>query len=71
MPATLSRPTPGIIEPGVLYGLDEFSARTGMKRFALRSARRRGLPVLYVGNRAFIDGGDAIEFFRRDAKASR
>ena len=63
--------SPGVLEPGALYTLAEFQARTGMKRFALRTARKAGLKILYVNGRAFVSGDDAIAYFRQMGEAGR
>ncbi len=53
---------PGLIEPGVSYRIDEFQKRTGLGRWALRTARRNGLTVRYAGGRAFVNGTDWIAY---------
>lgn len=60
--------SPGELTPGSLYTLDEFSRRTGLKRFALRTARKNGLRVLYVAGRAFVAADDAIAYFRGEGE---
>lgn len=59
--------SPGVIEPGVLYSLAEFQSRTGLKRFALRTARKNGLQVRYTGGRAFVNGTDWIEYVAKQS----
>ncbi len=44
------------------YTLSDFSKRVGLKRDALRSARRNGLKVIYQHNRAFIRGRDWLSY---------
>ena len=46
------------IENGVTYPLPEFERRTGLGRYTMRQARRKGLPVFQVGNRRYIRGED-------------
>jgi len=51
----------GEIQPETLYPLSVFKAVSGLKSTALRTARQNGLPVRYLGGRAFILGGDFIQ----------
>jgi hypothetical protein len=55
---TVSQPQPAGIEPDQVYRLDQFMALSGLGIAAMRTARRGGLPVLYVGNRGFVRGSD-------------
>ena len=48
------------VEPERLYRLPELMARTGCGVAFFRNARRKGLPVRYVGRCAFIAGSDFI-----------
>lgn len=50
------------IEAGRVYPLNEFMALTRLGRHAMRHARRNGLKVGRVGNRAFINGSDFIAY---------
>ncbi len=59
--ASLSVPA---IEANVSYPLASFCQITQLGKHALRSARREGLRVRYVGSRAFIDGSDWLDFVR-------
>ena len=61
-------PTGQVIEPTSLYTLSEVMARTGLRKTALRQARRRGLPVHYHGRTAFILGKDLIGFLIRNSR---
>src|SRR5689334_23059542 len=56
---------PGVIEPGSLYTLSEFSARTGLGEWALRQARRKGLRMVRVGSAKFILGADFVAYINR------
>jgi hypothetical protein len=51
MASTATTQTPGAIEPGVLYTLDEIKRRSKLGEWALRTARRNGLRVIYTGGR--------------------
>lgn len=55
----------GVISPDELYTLDAFKRRLGISEATLRSARRAGLKVSHVHNRAFIYGGDWIAYVRQ------
>lgn len=46
------------IAAGVVYGLDEFTLRTGLGDAGLRQARRSGLKVRYAHNRGFVIASD-------------
>jgi hypothetical protein len=50
------------IVAGVSYPLTAFSRISGLRKHAIRSARRKGLRVRYVGGRAFISGDDWLVF---------
>jgi hypothetical protein len=68
MPRQKSAPdlsAPGVIEPGVVYRLDEALKRLGWGPDAWRSAKRLGLAekVISAGGRRFLRGDDLIAFF--------
>ncbi len=44
------------------YMLSEFQKRTGMKRDAMRTARRAGLKVRYLHGRGFVLGSDWLAY---------
>ncbi len=44
------------------YTLSDFSNRTGLKRDAIRAARRNGLRVIYKHSRAYIMGRDWLAY---------
>lgn len=69
--AVLARASLGPIEPQVLYPLEDFEARSGMGKTALRQARRTGLKVRYVGNRGFIFGRDFLNWVDETARESK
>lgn len=54
--------TLGPIESGTVYPLPDFKARSGLGTAALRTARRDGLVVKYIGGRAYIRGEDFLSF---------
>ncbi len=58
--ATATIPDCGIIEPHILYRLDEAKRRLGWGPAALRQARRRGLRVRYAGRNGYLLGRDII-----------
>jgi len=57
----------GTIRADEAYTLVEFSRRTGLKDWAIRSARKHGLRVTKIGNRSFVKGGDFIDYIDRAA----
>lgn len=63
--------SPGVIERGSLYTLSEVQSRTGWSKHALRAARRAGLPVKYVGGRAFLTGDSILEFVVNHGKDTK
>lgn len=50
------------IHPQSLYPLSIFGAHAGLSAFAIRTARKGGLRILRVGNRAYVLGSDFIEY---------
>lgn len=52
----------GIIDKDSSYTLSTFSKLTGLKRDALRTARRNGLKVIYRHNRGFVMGRDWLSY---------
>ena len=67
MASTATSPIPGAIEPGVMFTLDEIKRRSKLGEWALRTARRNGLRVIYTGGRAFVRGQDFVEYLDRIA----
>ncbi|WP_417377064.1 hypothetical protein [Gimesia maris] len=51
----------GEIDQSKVYTIERFMEVTGIKRFALDTARRNGLKVRKVGRRCFIYGQDFID----------
>ena len=56
------QPTGGVINSGELYTIVQLKVRLGLTDSALRKLRRRGLPVIRTGKRAFVSGRKVIEF---------
>ena len=48
--------SPGVIEAGAVYTLDEFQRRLRLGQHAMREARRAGLRVRRIGRRAYVMG---------------
>lgn len=60
------------IDPEKLYAISEISALTGLKKAALRTARRNGLRIRYFSRFAYVQGKDLIDYVienSRDEKA--
>jgi len=55
----------GVIEPHILYHIDEARRRLGWGKGALRAARRKGLEIRYAGRRGYVLGRDIIEYIRK------
>jgi hypothetical protein len=65
-----ARPTPpGFISAHEVYTLDEFCGRMKLGTAAMRSARRKGLPVRQIGSRGYVLGSDLIEYISREPEA--
>jgi hypothetical protein len=50
------------IKSDEVYTLEEFTRRTGLRDWAMRTARRAGLRTVRVGKRTFIHGRDFFTF---------
>lgn len=61
----------GEINKDSVYTLAEFQNRTGLKRHALRTARRQGLKVNYLHSRGFILGKDWLSYLDQQAANSK
>lgn len=57
------------ISPRMLYPLEVFKERTGLGDAAMRTLRRGGLEVRYVGGRGFVYGQDFIRYALRTHQA--
>lgn len=60
----------GEISSNASYTLSELSKRTGLKRDALRSARRKGLRVVYLHNRGYVLGRDWLLYLDEQGSAA-
>ena len=67
-PTNGALPPPGVIEPQMLYTLDEVKARTGFGDAAMRTARRAGLRVVYCNKRGFVKGADMIDYIEANGR---
>lgn len=61
--------SPGVIEAGAVYRIEEFKRRVGWGSHAMRQARRAGMKVVYTAGRAYIRGADFISYLDRLAGA--
>ncbi|MBC7854689.1 MAG: hypothetical protein IAF94_14750 [Pirellulaceae bacterium] len=68
---SILRPSLGPIEPGIVYPLEEFQARSGLGRTAMRSARKSGLKVRYTGGRGFVKGEWFCEWLEANGKETK
>jgi hypothetical protein len=50
------------IEPGLFYGIEEFKKQMKWGAHAMRTARRNGLRVRYLGGRAFVHADDFFAY---------
>ena len=67
----LPPPPPEEIQPECLYSLREAMQRTGWGKSGMRAARRAGLPVKYVGRKAYLLGRDIIDYIQRNGRTER
>jgi len=58
----MSEPAMGIIGRHEVLRLDQFAKRLGLGKPAIRAMRRAGLPVRYVGGKAWVSGQEFAEF---------
>ncbi len=56
--------TGGAIESGKAYTLTRFMEITGIRRFALDTARKNGLVVRKAGRRCFVLGQDFLDYLK-------
>lgn len=68
MPRLTNTSVPGEIHANVLYRLEEIQKRANFGSMAMRTARHKGLPVLYMGGCGFVYGEDFIKFVREHAE---
>ena len=54
---------PGFIEAEALYTVAEVERRLGLKEWARKEARKKGLRIKKIGRKSFILGRDVIKFF--------
>ncbi len=52
----------GEISADGMYTLSEIRVRLGLGTYALREARRRGLPVRKIGRRCYVLGKDLLDY---------
>ena len=71
MPKQTAPSTAKSIDPTRLYSLGEFQRVSGMSTAAVRSARREGLVVRYLGRTAWILGRDFVEFVVSKGRTTR
>lgn len=57
-----------IIEPHILYRLDDAMTRLGWGAHSMRRARREGLRVRYAGRRGYVLGRDIIEHIEQHGR---
>jgi len=57
-----SAPTPGAIDPEVVYRADEAKLRMGWRDAAFRAAVQGGLKVHRVGKRLYVRGSDLVSY---------
>jgi hypothetical protein len=62
--------TQGVVSTTAVYSLDALKDRLGISDAWLRTARRRGLPVLYAGKRGFVAGADFAKYLEQQREES-
>jgi len=68
---SLPPPPPLKVEADVCYPLADFARSFRFGKKAMREARRRGLPVHYLGRNGFVFGSDFHAYLREHGKDSR
>ncbi len=53
------------IMPGAFYPLQEFKRIMNFRETAMRTARRQGLRVRYIGGRGFVHADDFFAYLRK------
>lgn len=66
----VAEPTIGEIRRDAAYPLANFQRITGLGAKAVRQARRKGLRVIRVGRRSFIQGADWLDYLEALANAA-
>ncbi len=61
---------PGVIRLDEIYSLGEFQRRSGLKSWAIRTARRNGLRIIKTGNRLYVRGADFNAFIQQQDAAN-
>ena len=54
-----------VIQRGTAYPLSTFQKASGLRTAAMRSLRRKGLKVHYIGGRAYVLGDDFVDFLQK------
>lgn len=54
--------TEGEINPQILYRLDRAMEISGLGAFAMKTARKHGLEVVYVNRKAYVMGSELIDY---------
>ena len=57
----------GLIRPHEAYSLDALERRFGFTASAVRSMRRRGLPIRRAGKRSFVMSNDLLAYLSENA----
>jgi hypothetical protein len=63
--------SPGVIQRDTIYHIEALKQELGWSKHAMRTARRRGLTVIYTAGRAYVRGDDVLAYFDRVAKGSQ
>ena len=61
----------GVVDPERLYTLVAFKEIMDLGKVAMQRARRAGLKVRYVGNKAYILGEDYIQYVKEVGTTQR
>lgn len=61
----MSTESPGVIEPGTLYLVEEARGRLRIGDWGWRKMRRAGLKVVRQGKRAYVFGDDLLAYFAK------
>ena len=67
----MSKTTPHLIAADELYRMDEAQERLGLGVAAMRTARKNGLRVCYLGGRAFVSGRELIRYIKSNGEPTK
>ena len=68
--ASERRPSLQGVATDMLYPVETAKSLLGMSSWSWRTQRRRGLRVLYIGNRSYVSGSEICRHFEEQSRAA-